>query len=199
MAEHIHPIFERLVSRAERERFLSQRACTVWLTGLSGSGKSTIAQQLERRLFDMGFFALVLDGDNMRVGLNRNLGFSQQDRMEHIRRVAEVARLYNRAGIIAICSFISPMRRMRRMARDIIGEVDFVEVFVDAPLQLCAQRDVKGLYAKARRGEIKGFTGVDAPYEVPQQPDVHLQTEKHSAAACVEALLQYLWPRIHPR
>lgn len=198
MAEHIHPIFERLVSRAERERFLAQRSCTVWLTGLSGSGKSTIAQHLERHLFDRGFFAQVLDGDNIRTGLNSNLGFSPEDRMENIRRIAEVARLYTQSGIIAICSFISPARAMREMARQIVGAADFVEVFVDTPLELCEQRDVKGLYAKARRGEIKGFTGIDAPYEAPERPDVHLRTEGHSVTESVEMLLQHLLPRIQP-
>ena len=198
MAEHIHPIFERLVSRSERERFLAQRSCTVWLTGLSGSGKSTIAQHLERRLFDRGFFAQVLDGDNIRTGLNSNLGFSPEDRMENIRRIAEVARLYTQSGIIAICSFISPTRAMRAMARRIVGPADFVEVFVDTPLELCEQRDVKGLYARARRGEIKGFTGIDAPYEAPEQPEVHLPTEGHSVEESVEMLLQHLLPRIQP-
>ncbi|RMD74070.1 MAG: adenylyl-sulfate kinase [Bacteroidetes bacterium] len=198
MADHIHPIFERLVSRAERERFLAQRSCTVWLTGLSGSGKSTIAQHLERRLFDQGFFAQVLDGDNIRSGLNSNLGFSAEDRMENIRRIAEVARLYTHSGIIAICSFISPTRAMRQLARQIVGADDFVEVFVDTPLELCEQRDVKGLYAKARRGEIKGFTGIDAPYEAPEHPEVHLRTEGHSVDESVETLLQHLMPRIRP-
>ncbi len=199
MADHIHPIFDRLIPRAARQRFLLQRSCAVWLTGLSGSGKSTIAQQLDYQLFTRGFFAQVLDGDNMRTGLNSDLSFSPEDRVENIRRIAEVARLYVHSGIITLCAFISPTRQMRQMARRIIGEDDFIEVFVDAPLEVCEQRDVKGLYAKARQGQIKGFTGIDAPYEKPLQPHVHLRTQNCSVAQNVEELLQFLLPRIYPQ
>ncbi len=187
---NIHPIYDRLLSRAEREERLGQRSCVLWLTGLSGSGKSTIAAALERRLFEEGYFAQVLDGDNIRSGINANLGFSPEDRRENIRRIAEVAKLYVNSGLIAICSFISPVRAIRQMAREIIGEEDFLEVFVKAPLEVCEERDVKGLYARARRGEIRQFTGIDAPYEEPHQPFLTLETDKQSIEDSVEALFQ---------
>ncbi len=187
---NIHPIYDRLLSRVEREKRLGQRACVLWLTGLSGSGKSTIAAALERRLFEEGYFAQVLDGDNIRSGINANLGFSPEDRHENIRRIAEVAKLYVNSGLIAICSFISPTRAIRQMAREIIGEEDFLEIFVKAPLEVCEERDVKGLYAKARRGEIKQFTGIDAPYEEPLRPFLILDTDKLSIEDSVEALFQ---------
>ena len=187
---NIHPIYDRLLSRAEREKRLGQRSCVLWLTGLSGSGKSTIAVALERRLFEEGYFAQVLDGDNIRSGINANLGFSPEDRRENIRRIAEVAKLYAHSGLIAICSFISPTRAIRQMAREIIGEEDFLEVFVKAPLEVCEERDVKGLYARARRGEIKQFTGIDAPYEEPLQPFLTLDTDKLSIEDSVEALFE---------
>ncbi len=146
------------------------------MTGLSGSGKSTIAIALEKKLFEHNFFAQILDGDNIRHGINSNLGFSIEDRKENIRRIAEVAKLYKESGIITICSFISPTREMRQMAREIIGKNDFFEIFIDTPLEICEQRDVKGLYAKARAGEIKGFTGIDSPYEKPMTPTIQIRT-----------------------
>jgi adenylylsulfate kinase len=196
MAEHIHPIFDALLQRAERERFLRQRAKVVWLTGLSGSGKSTIAQRLERRLFNAGFFAQVLDGDNIRDGINNNLGFSEEDRRENIRRIAEIAKLYAHSGVICINSFISPTRAIRQMARDIIGQEDFIEVYVNAPLEVCEARDVKGLYQKARQGLIKGFTGIDQPYEAPERPDLELRTDRESLEEVVERLFQFIHPLI---
>lgn len=164
-----------LVNKADREALLKQKACTVWLTGLSGSGKSTIAKQLEKQLLDAGKLAYLLDGDNIRFGLNRDLGFSPLDRKENIRRIAEVARLMNEAGVIVITAFISPYRADRRQAREIIRAENFVEVFVDTPLEICEQRDPKGLYKKARAGEISQFTGIDAPYEAPESPDIHME------------------------
>lgn len=167
------------VSMDERIARLGQQPQTIWLTGLSGSGKSTIAYGLERRLLDAGRFAYVLDGDNIRHGLSSNLGFSAADRTENIRRVSEVAALMNDAGLIVITAFISPLRSDRAMARAIIGS-RFVEVHVDAPLAVCEARDPKGLYKRARRGEIADFTGISAPYEAPDAPDVPLATDRLS-------------------
>lgn len=192
---HIHPIFDRLLQRDDRERFLRQRSKVIWITGLSGSGKSTIAQALERELFNQGFFAQVLDGDNIRSGINRNLGFSLDDREENIRRIAEVAKLYLHSGIITICSFISPTRSIRGFAKDIIGAEDFVEIYIDTPLEICEARDVKGLYAKARSGQIKGFTGIDSPYEAPIDPFLRVPT----AHQTVEESTQHIYDAVRPR
>lgn len=185
MEDNIHPVFERMLQRSEREQRLGQRAKVLWLTGLSGSGKSTIAIGLERALFAAGFFPQLLDGDNIRSGINNNLGFSLEDRAENIRRIAEVAKLYAHSGIVVLCSFISPTREMRHLAASIIG-ADFLEIFVDTPLEICEARDVKGLYAKARRGEIQGFTGIDSPYEAPEDPFLRLTTANKSVEACVQ-------------
>lgn len=185
MEDNIHPVFERMLQRSEREQRLGQRAKVLWLTGLSGSGKSTIAIGLERALFAAGFFPQLLDGDNIRSGINNNLGFSLEDRAENIRRIAEVAKLYAHSGIVVLCSFISPTQEMRRLAASIIG-ADFLEIFVDTPLEICEARDVKGLYAKARRGEIKDFTGIDSPYEAPEDPFLRLTTANKSVEACVQ-------------
>ncbi|MCB0639808.1 MAG: adenylyl-sulfate kinase [Lewinella sp.] len=192
--EHIHPIFDRLLSRAEREQRLGQRARVLWFTGLSGSGKSTIAQGLERKLFAEGFFPQVLDGDNIRTGINNNLGFSLADREENIRRIAEVAKLYVHSGVIAITSFISPTRSIRQMAAEVIGEADFTEIFIDTPLEICEARDVKGLYAKAREGVIKGFTGIDSPYEAPEDPFLRVPTADLSVEAAVELVYEHIRP-----
>lgn len=192
MDKHIHPIFQSLVQRAEREQRLGQRGVVIWLTGLSGSGKSTLAQGLERQLFNQGYFPQVLDGDNIRSGINSNLGFSMEDREENIRRIAEIAKLYVHSGIISIVSFISPTQAIRELARERIGAADFLEVYVNAPLEVCEQRDVKGLYEKARRGEIKGFTGIDSPYEAPLHPALELQTNRHSPLDCVQEIYQLL-------
>lgn len=184
--ENVHPIFDQFINRKERENRLKQKAKVLWLTGLSGSGKSTIAQGLERKLFEAGFFPQVLDGDNIRVGINNNLGFSLEDRQENIRRIAEVAKLYLNSGTIVLCSFISPTRNIRQLAKDIIGEDDFLEIFVDTPLDICENRDIKGLYAKARKGEIKGFTGIDSPYEAPEQAFLSVKTANQSVEAVVD-------------
>ncbi len=192
---------DSLITAAERETLLGQKPRTIWLTGLSGSGKSTIAKALERTLFDQGKLAYILDGDNVRHGLNRDLGFSAEDRSENIRRIAEVARLMNDAGVIVITAFISPYRQDRRDARSIIGDEHFMEVFVDADLQTCEERDPKGLYKKARAGEIVQFTGVSAPYEPPQAPALRVETAQHSADECVSQIVACLfaateWPQI---
>ncbi|OAV44341.1 adenylyl-sulfate kinase [Lewinella sp. 4G2] len=176
MADNIHPVFDRMVPRSEREARNGHVGGVFWLTGLSGSGKSTIATAAERLLFDAGHHVVLLDGDNIRSGLCNNLGFSLEDRQENIRRIAEVAKLFAVSGAIVMCSFVSPTRKIRSMAGKIIGLQDFYEVFVNTPLEICEQRDVKGLYAKARRGEIKGFTGIDSPYEAPEDPFLDLRT-----------------------
>lgn len=175
-ATNIHPIFDRLLTRVDRETRLGQKAKVLWLTGLSGSGKSTIAQDLERTFYNNGFFAQVLDGDNIRTGINNNLGFSIEDREENIRRISEIAKLYLNSGVITICSFISPTRKIREKASEIVGKEDFLEIFINTPLELCEKRDVKGLYKKARAGEIKGFTGIDSPYEEPDSPFLNVET-----------------------
>ena len=194
--ENIHPIFDRLLSKEDREKRLGQNAKVLWLTGLSGSGKSTIAQDLERQLYNNGFFPQVLDGDNIRAGINNNLGFTIEDRSENIRRIAEIAKLYLNSGIITICSFISPTIEIRNFARTIIGAENFVEIFINTPLEICETRDVKGLYKKARAGEIKGFTGIDSPYEAPQNPDIEILTEKLTVDESSQQILNQINPMI---
>ena len=194
--KNIHPITDSIISREERELRLGQRGKVLWFTGLSGSGKSTLAIALERQLFDQGYGVIILDGDNIRTGINNNLTFSPEDRVENIRRIAEVAKLFLANGIICIVSFISPTRDMRANAKQIIGPTDFVEVFIDTPIEVCEARDVKGLYKKARAGEIKDFTGVSAPYEVPLQPDVHVHTEDTDIEESMAVLYQQILPRI---
>jgi bifunctional enzyme CysN/CysC len=180
------------VDRAARAGAKGQRPCAVWLTGLSGAGKSTIANLVERKLHAQGRHTYVLDGDNVRHGLNKDLGFTDADRVENIRRVAEVARLMTEAGLIVIVAFISPFARERRMARALFDEGDFVEVFVDTPLTLAEERDPKGLYRKARSGELKNFTGVDSPYERPEAPEVRLDTASLSAEQAADEVIAYL-------
>ncbi len=167
MAENIYPIFERMQSREEKERQLRQRGLTIWFTGLSGSGKSTVAIALEQLLAREGFMCRLLDGDNIRSGLNSNLGFSDEDRRENIRRIAEVCRLFTDTGIVTMAAFVSPTDELRELARERIGAEDFFEVYVSTPIEECERRDVKGLYAKARRGEFLDFTVISAPFEVP--------------------------------
>lgn len=192
--KNIHPITDSIISRSEREIRLGQHGKVLWFTGLSGSGKSTLAIALERLLFDQGYSVVVLDGDNIRTGINSNLTFTPEDRVENIRRIAEVAKLFLANGIICIVSFISPTREMRHNARQIIGPDDFVEVFIDTPLEICEARDVKGLYKKARAGEIPDFTGVNAPYEIPLKPEIHI----HTAGMMIEESLASLFSQILP-
>jgi len=182
------------VTRADREQLNGHRGCTVWLTGLSGSGKSTIAVELEKRLWDRGVRAYILDGDNVRHGLNKNLGFSPEDRTENIRRIGEVAKLFTEAGMVAITAFISPYRADRDQVRTLMPE-DFVEVLVECPLEVCEQRDVKGLYQKARAGQIKEFTGISAPYEPPAKPELALRTDRQSVEESVAAIVALLSER----
>ena len=182
------------VTGDERSILLGQRPATIWLTGLSGAGKSTIGYALERRLLDAGRAAYVLDGDNVRHGLNRDLGFSPQDRAENIRRIAEVARLLNDAGLIVITAFISPYREDREMARTIVGSTGFLEVHVNTPLEVCEGRDPKGFYRLARAGELPAFTGVSAPYESPLAPACSIDTATCGIDGCVDRLLGLLGP-----
>lgn len=180
------------IDKNARAHSKQQKARCIWFTGLSGSGKSTIANLLEKRLFDKKLHTYLLDGDNLRHGLNRDLGFTEADRVENIRRVAEVARLMVDAGLIVLASFISPYSAERLMARKLFVPGEFIEIFVDTPLSECEQRDVKGLYAKARRGELKNFTGIDSDYEVPEHPDLCLKAATVSVEDCVEQIIQYL-------
>ena len=194
--ENIYPIFDRMLSREDKEELLGQQGMMLWLTGLSGSGKSTIAIALERELHKQGILCRILDGDNIRSGINNNLGFSEEDRVENIRRIAEIGKLFVDTGIITIAAFISPNNELRQMASRIIGPDRFLEVYVSTPLEECEKRDVKGLYAKARRGEIKNFTGISAPFEVPENPAISLDTSKMSLKESVETLLELLLPEV---
>jgi adenylylsulfate kinase len=180
------------VERTQRESLLSQKGVTIWFTGLSACGKSTVAFTLEHALVQMGRMAYVMDGDNVRHGLNKNLGFSAEDRAENIRRIGEVAKLYTDAGIINITSFISPYRADRDAVRANMGTGDFIEVFIDAPIEVCEERDPKGLYKKARAGEIKGFTGIDDPYEAPENAELVLQTAELSPQQCAQRIIDFL-------
>lgn len=194
--ENIHPIFDKMESREAKEQQLRQRGLTVWFTGLSGSGKSTIAVALEHRLSQQGIFSRILDGDNIRTGINRGLGFSEEERRENIRRIAEVSKLFTETGIVTLSAFVSPTNELREMAREIIGKEDFVEIFVATPLEECERRDVKGLYAKARRGEIKDFTGITSPFEAPESPALAIDTTNLSVEEAVERVLEIIIPKI---
>lgn len=193
---HIYPIFDKMLGRPDKERLLRQRGIMIWFTGLSGSGKSTIAIALERELQQRGLLCRILDGDNIRSGINNNLGFSESDRMENIRRIAEVGKLFVDTGIITLAAFISPNNDMREMAARIIGKEDFMEIYISTPLEECERRDVKGLYAKARRGEIKNFTGISAPFESPAHPDLSLDTSQLSVKESVHRLLELVLPKV---
>lgn len=195
-ADNIHPIFDQLLQRHDKEKLLNQRAKVLWMTGLSGSGKSTIAKGLESYLHQAGQLSMLLDGDNVRTGLNSNLGFSDADRRENIRRIAEVAKLFLNCGVITIACFVSPTIAIRDMARDIIGTDDFLEVFVNCPLEVCEERDVKGLYKKARAGEIKDFTGIDAPFEAPVSPAIEVNTDRESLEESVNKIITGIQDKI---
>ena len=192
MAENIFPHFDQMISREFRETKLEQRSKVIWLTGLSGSGKSTIGLALEKRLFQENFVAQLLDGDNIRSGINKNLDFSEEDRKENIRRIAEIAKLYLSSGIITINSFISPTAETRNIAKEIVGDGDFLEIYINAPMATCESRDVKGLYKKARAGEIQGFTGVNQAYEEPENPALELRTDLLGVDEAVDILFTFL-------
>ena len=199
MVEHIYPIFDKMLTRTDKEDLLGQHGVMIWFTGLSGSGKSTIAIALERELHKRGILCRILDGDNIRSGINNNLGFTEADRVENIRRIAEVSKLFVDTGIVTLAAFISPNNDIREMAARIIGQDDFVEVYVSTPIEECERRDVKGLYAKARRGEIKTFTGISAPFEAPEHPALTLDTSVLSVEESVGKLLELVLPKIQKK
>jgi adenylylsulfate kinase len=193
---NIHPVFDKIISRQEKEHFLKQKSIVIWFTGLSGSGKTTLASALEHVLFERGHLTQILDGDNIRTGINNNLGFSNEDRVENIRRIAEVAKLFLDAGIVTICAFVSPTDIIRHMVSNIVGKENFYEVYVSTPLEVCEQRDVKGLYAKARAGIIKDFTGISAPFEVPDNANLTIDTTEATLEQCSSLLLEKILPII---
>ena len=195
MADNIIP-HQHKVDKQARQTLLKNKSLLVWFTGLSGSGKSTLANLLEQKLYEKGLHTHILDGDNVRAGLNKDLDFSEQGRKENIRRIGEVAKLMVDAGLIVISAFISPFREDRAFVRNLLEDGEFIEVFVDCPLEICEQRDVKGLYQKAREGKIKNFTGIDSPFEVPKAAEVTVQTHKQSAEECVEQIMNTLLKRI---
>ena len=183
---------EQTVSREDKLKLKGHKSCVLWYTGLSGSGKSTIANAVEARLFELGKHTYTLDGDNVRHGLNKGLTFSDEDRIENIRRISEVSKLFVDAGIIVSTAFISPFQSDRQQARDLLVEGEFLEVFIDTPIEVCEQRDPKGLYKKARAGEIKNFTGIDSTYEAPVNAEIHVKTAEQSIEQCVEQIVSYL-------
>lgn len=193
---HIYPIFDRMLGRKDKEDLLHQHSVMIWFTGLSGSGKSTLAIVLERELQNRGLLCRILDGDNIRSGINNNLGFTAEDRVENIRRIAEIGKLFVDTGVITIAAFISPNNELREMASNIIGKENFVEVYISTPIEECEKRDVKGLYAKARRGEIKNFTGISAPFEAPEDAALSIDTSKHSVKESVDMLLDLILPKV---
>ena len=180
------------VSKLERSKIKAQKPCILWFTGLSGSGKSTIANAVEAKLNKMQKHTYLLDGDNIRMGLNKGLGFSDEDRIENIRRIGEVAKLFVDAGTIVLTAFISPFQRERDSVRQLVGRGEFIEVFIDAPLEVCESRDPKGLYVKARKGEIPNFTGIDSPYEAPQKPEVHILNNNVEIEEVADMIVDYL-------
>lgn len=188
--DHIYPVFDKMLPREAKEELLGQKGRVIWMYGLSGSGKSTLANLLERQLHAEGRLVKVLDGDNIRSGLNQNLGFSDEDRLENIRRVAEVAKLFAESGAIVIASFITPNNDLRKMAREIIGDEDLIEVYIKASFETCAERDPKGLYAKVKAGEVKQFTGKDSGFEEPDQADLIIDTEAHSEDESLKILTE---------
>ncbi len=194
--QHIYPTESLKLDRDSKEKQLNQRAKVIWMTGLSGAGKTTLSYAVEAALHSQGYFVQTLDGDNVRTGINKNLGFSDADRYENIRRIAEVSKLFVNCGIITIASFISPTNEIREMAKSIIGSEDFIEIFVNAPLNVCESRDTKGLYKKARLGEIKEFTGINAPYESPVQPELEVRTDLLTIDESTKKIIDFLLPLI---
>lgn len=192
----IFPVHGELLQRNEKEQLLRQRAICIWMTGLSGSGKTSIAKILERKLHAENILTVLLDGDNIRDGINRNLSFTEADRKENIRRIAEINKLFLNTGVVTLNCFVSPTAEMRALASGIIGQSDFIEVFVDTPLEVCEARDVKGLYAKARAGDLKNFTGIDAPFEPPLEPAISIRTAEKSAEASAQELFEFVIRKI---
>ena len=196
MAENIYPIYDRMMTRQDKESLLGQRGIMIWFTGLSGSGKSTVAMGVERELHAQGILCRILDGDNVRAGINNNLGFSAEDRIENIRRIAEIGKLFVQTGVVTLACFVSPTNDIRQMARDIVGKEDFLEVYISTPIEECERRDVKGLYARARKGEVKNFTGISAPFEAPVSPDVAIDTSKIPLQESVKTLTELIIKRV---
>ena len=195
-SENIFPVFDKIISKEKKEKLLNQKGKVVWLTGLSGSGKTTIALQLEKELYKLGFLVQILDGDNIRAGINNNLSFSEGDRTENIRRIAEVSKLFLNCGIITINCFVSPTIKMRQIAKKIIGKENYYEIFINADLETCEKRDVKGLYKKARNGEIRNFTGIDSEYEKPNNPSLEVNTSQLSIDQSIEIILKNVLPQL---
>jgi adenylylsulfate kinase len=196
MKPDIFPIFDKVLDRGKKEALLKQHGIVLWMTGLSGSGKTTLAIGLEKYLYDKGHLSYVLDGDNVRAGINSDLGFSEKDRNENIRRIAEISKLVVNCGIVTINSFVSPSDELRQMAKNIIGEKDFYLVYVNTPVEVCEKRDTKGLYAKARKGEIKNFTGISAPFDAPKNPDLEIDTHNRTYEQCLQQLVEFVMPKI---
>ncbi len=194
--DHIHPVFDSILGRKDKQALLKQQSVVIWFTGLSGSGKTTIAIALEQELNKRGILTQVLDGDNIRAGINNNLGFSEEDRKENIRRIAEVTKLFLDCGIVTINCFVSPTNEIREQAKTIIGENDFLEIFINTPLEICEQRDVKGLYKKARAGEIKDFTGISSPFEAPVNPFLAIKTANRTVEESVKEILDKVLTKI---
>ena len=196
MAENIYPIYDRMMTRQDKESLLGQRGIMIWFTGLSGSGKSTVAMGVERELHAQGILCRILDGDNVRAGINNNLGFSAEDRIENIRRIAEIGKLFVQTGVVTLACFVSPTNDIRQMAREIVGEEDFLEVYISTPIEECERRDVKGLYARARKGEVKNFTGISAPFEAPVSADIDIDTSKIPLEESVRTLTELIIRRV---
>ena len=194
--KHLFSSSKDLLSRTEKEKLLNQKGIVLWLTGLSGSGKTTIAKAVSKQLHKNGFLTQVLDGDNIRLGINNNLSFSLEDRMENIRRTAEMAKLFVDCGVVTVCCLVSPTEKIRTLAKEIIGTKDFFEIFINTPLNICEERDVKGLYAMARKGEVKNFTGISAPFENPKSPSLEIKTEGVNIATSTKEMMEAILPKI---
>ncbi len=198
MAENnnIYPVFDQIINKQQKEKLLKQKAKVIWFTGLSGSGKTTLGAALEKELFKKGFLTQILDGDNIRSGINKNLTFTEEDRVENIRRIAEVTKLFLNCGVITINCFISPTKESRELAKKIIGDKNFIEIYVSTPIEVCEQRDTKGLYEKARRGEIKNFTGISSPFDIPEKPDFIVNTANTKLEVLVNNIISFLETKI---
>ena len=194
--DNLFPIFNEILKKEEKEILLKQNAKVIWMTGLSGSGKTTIAKGVERHLHSIGILNQLLDGDNIRVGISNNLTFSSEDRAENIRRISEVSKLFLNCGVITLNCFVSPTIEIRNIAKEIIGAENFIEVYINASVDTCEERDVKGLYKKARKGEIKDFTGISAPFEAPKSPEIEINTAQLSIDESVQKVLDYILPII---
>jgi len=194
--DNLFPIFDEILQREDKEELLNQNSKVIWMTGLSGSGKTTVAKGVERYLHSQGILNQLLDGDNIRVGISNNLTFSSDDRAENIRRISEVSKLFLNCGIVTINCFVSPTIEIRNIAKQIIGAENFIEVYINASVDTCEERDVKGLYKKARKGEIKDFTGISAPFEAPEYPEIEINTAQLSIDESVQKVLDYILPII---